>query len=76
MSVPFEQIGVGQLGRYVYQVIGKDGPIFNPKNISYLEANPLSSNIHFDPQSAVAGLSGLNLVGSFANLAISATVFA
>ena len=32
MSVPLEQIGGAQLGRLVYQVIGKDGPIYKPKN--------------------------------------------
>ena len=64
MTVPFEQIGPGQVGRYAYQVIGKDGPIFNPSNISYLRPEDVSAPPVFDPHGALAGLAGLNLAAS------------
>ena len=35
-TVPFDQLGPGQSGRLAYQVLGQDGPIFNPQNIRYL----------------------------------------
>ena len=35
-TVPFDQLGPGQSGRLAYQVLGQDGPIFNPRNIRYL----------------------------------------
>ena len=73
MSVPFEQIGPGQVGRHVFQVIGKDGPIFNPSNIAYLRPEEASSPI-FDPHGALAGIAGLNLAASVGACALSATV--
>jgi hypothetical protein len=74
MTVPFETIGPGQVGRYAYQVIGKDGPIFNPTNISYLRPEDVSSTPIFDPRAALTGLAGLNLEASVGTLAISSIV--
>lgn len=76
MTVPFEQIGPGQVGRYAYQVIGKDGPIFNPSNISYLRPEDVSTPAVFDPHGALAGLAGLNLAASVGTLAVSSAVLA
>ncbi len=36
MEVPFTRIGPGQLVRLVYQVIGADGPIPNPRKIRFM----------------------------------------
>lgn len=81
MSVPFETLGDGQKGRMVYQVIGKDGPIFNPQNIRYL--GPEDSGFPSIPTGSVLpslasnlalGISGLNLVATVANIALTAVV--
>jgi hypothetical protein len=81
--VPFEPIGKKQVGRLVYQVIGKDGPVFNPKNIRYLcpgdsgyptnlpSLNP-AQGVNLSNLTGV--LSGLNLVASFANIALSCLI--
>jgi hypothetical protein len=71
MTVPFEQIGPGQVGRLAYQVIGQNGPIYNPSNIAYLQPGELSGTPVFDPHAALAGLAGLNLAASVGTLAIS-----
>ena len=71
MTVAFEQLGPGQVGRLAYQVIGKDGPIFNPRNIQYLP--PSQGSL---PQASEAelltGLAGIGLAVSVGNLALSA----
>lgn len=72
MTVPFDRIGPGQIGRYVYQVIGKDGPIYNPSNIRYLGPSESPGTPIFSPLSALTGLAGLNLAASVGNLAVSA----
>jgi hypothetical protein len=74
MTVPFEQIGPGQVGRYAYQVIGKDGPIFNPSNIAYLRPEDAPTTPVYDPHGALAGLAGLNLAASVGTLAVSTVV--
>ena len=74
MTVPFERLGPGQVGRLAYQVIGKDGPIFNPSSISYLSPRDVQSSAFMSPTAAVAGLAGLNLVASVGAIAISAMV--
>ena len=52
MKVPYEEIGPGQKGRLVYQVMGDGGPIPNPKNIRYLPPDSV-------PQSTSVGPSGI-----------------
>jgi len=81
MTVPFEQIGDAQVGRIVLQVIGKDGPVFNPRNIRYLgPGDPgfpsLPSKTHLMPNlvGLAAGLAGVNLMVSIGNLALSAII--
>ncbi len=79
MSVPFETLGPGQVGRLVYQVIGQRGPISNPANIRYLSPG--------DAQSTHVTASGLpaldfalaagqiaNLGLGLANLGVSAAI--
>lgn len=75
MSVPFEVLGPGQKGRLVYQVLGKDGPIYNPQNIKYLGSPPTGDSgdaLPLDSSSIAAGLSGINLLVSTGTLALSA----
>lgn len=79
MTVPFDQIGAGQSGRLVYQVMGKDGPIFNPDNIRYLgpeEAQQagLVASKGGDLVGLAAGLAGVNLMVSIGSLALSAAI--
>ncbi|ORJ57488.1 hypothetical protein [Geothermobacter hydrogeniphilus] len=74
MGVPFEQLGPGQVGRWVYQVIGKNGPIFNPQNIRYM-APEAPIQLAEAPMSDLAlGMSGLTLIASVVNLAVSAKI--
>jgi hypothetical protein len=71
MPVPFENLGPGQVGRLVYQVIGTDGPIFNPKNIAYLDPSSVvqtTANI----SAPAVGLSGASLIAGPGAVAISA----
>ena len=73
-TVPFEQLGPGQSGRLAYQVLGQNGPIFNPQNIRYLP--PDSPEIPANPMAMgesglSAGLAGANLIGSILNLGVS-----
>lgn len=79
-SVRFDSSGPGQKYRYVIQVIGKDGPIFNPNNIRYLPVDDsmLNGIVRRLPSISgsmgnLFGLSWLNLGSSVANLALSAT---
>ncbi len=74
MSVPFDTLGPGQVGRAVYQVMGTDGPISNPSRIRFLplseapaDAEALSSPLH----SAVA-LGGMNLLASMGAVSLGA----
>ena len=72
--VPFDQLGPGQSGRLAYQVLGQNGPIFNPQNIRYL--SPDSPEIPTNPMVAgesglSAGLAGANLIASILNLGVS-----
>ena len=69
--VPFEQLGSGQIGRLAYQVIGKEGPIFNPSNIAFLPPEDAPGVSHTLSDFAV-GLAGLNLAATIGALAMSA----
>ncbi len=76
-TVPFDQLGPGQSGRLAYQVLGQDGPIFNPQNIRYLSAD--SPEIPASPMVAgelglSVGLAGAGLISSILNLGISAYI--
>ena len=77
MEVPFDALGPGQSGRLVYQVMGDNGPIYNPKMIRFM--NPDSSELPANsivtgPSALQAGLAGAGLVTSVMNLAISAYI--
>lgn len=75
MYIPFDALGPGQVGRAVYQVIGKKGPIFNPSNITYL---PLPDSTPALPASVGqygAAIAGLNLLVSTATLAMSVATY-
>ncbi len=78
---PFDQLGAGQVGRLVYQIIGKNGPIFNPRNIRYL--SPIDAekqgliqhpSTTTDLGGLAAGIAGVNLIASMANVALSAAI--
>ncbi len=75
-TVPFEKLGPGQSGRLAYQVMGQDGPIFNPQNIRYL--SPEAAGMQVGSTAGTAGLqtglAGANLVCSVLNLAVSAYI--
>lgn len=75
MPVPFEQIGGAQLGRLVYQVIGKDGPIYNPKNIRYLDVDELPARVAglgTLPTTAMASAGSLGLLATAGTLLVGA----
>jgi hypothetical protein len=81
MSVAFEQLGAGQVGRLVYQVIGKDGPVFNPRNICYLppRESALGAGARLAPSGQVlsniaTGLAGINFMAAFAEMGFSAAI--
>lgn len=57
MEVNFDQLGPGQVGRLVYQVIGSNGPVSNPARIRYLspgEAPP-------SPDTSMSGFAGTSM---------------
>ena len=73
-TVPFDQLGPGKSGRLVYQVLGQNGPVFNPQNIRYL--SPDSPEIPVNPMTMgesgmFTGLAGANLIASILNLGVS-----
>lgn len=78
MTVQFDKIGPGQVGRFVYQVIGRNGPIFNPQNIRYLAPDDpsLPALPTAPPGTGVselaAGLAGVNLLLSLGSVVLSA----
>ncbi|MEZ5385893.1 MAG: hypothetical protein R3F13_10310 [Prosthecobacter sp.] len=72
MSIPFNKIGPSQLARTVVQILGKDGPIFNPKNIAYLSPEDVSSEVLDLPLGQELGASGLALASSIVSLGIQA----
>lgn len=78
MTPPFEKLGPGQSGRLVYQVLGKDGPFFNPKGIRYLPPDAVSGDMVSvttqGPEMAL-GLAGVNLAASAGVLAIAAATY-
>jgi hypothetical protein len=73
MSVTFDKLGPGQSGRLVYQVLGRDGPIANPKGIRYLPPDnaPAPQVVVADGPSAAAGVAGLRLAASLEALSLS-----
>jgi hypothetical protein len=84
METPFDKIGPGQVGRLAYQVLGKNGPVFNPNNIRYLPPDAANNQIDglapsvlpTGDQSVVAtGLAGINLLVSSGTLALSAATY-
>lgn len=72
MTVPFETLGNGQVGRLVFQVLGKDGPIFNPSNIRYLPPNDYIGEFTSVGAGPLLGLSGLGLAATCGVLAMQA----
>jgi hypothetical protein len=72
--VPFEQLGSGQIGRLAYQVIGKEGPIFNPNNIAFLPPED-APGVTQSLSDAAVGLAGLNLAATIGTLALSAITY-
>ncbi len=77
-EVPFDRIGPGQVGRIAYQVLGQDGPVLNPRNIRYMSPDRMGDIQAADPSSFDwgAGVAGLSLAISVANLAVSAKIAA
>lgn len=78
MKVPFEVLGDGQVGRMVYQVIGKNGPIYNPANMAFLppeaaQASQALSGAVSGPGALSLGLAGANLLATAGVIAIAAT---
>jgi hypothetical protein len=79
VTVPFERIGPGQSFRPVLQVMGSNGPIYNPTGIRYLPLGEASG-----AQVVAAGTGGLALFSAgvslaalgvgVANLAVSAAI--
>lgn len=87
MEVPFDSIGAGQVGRLAYQVIGRDGPIFNPNNIRYMPVGDeglaglgLSSSIlsggGVGAGALVPALAGVNLLATTGVLVLTAANYA
>ena len=73
-TVPFEQLGPGQSGRLAYQVLGQNGPIFNPQNIRYLPPGSPEIPVNtmgIGTSGLSAGLAGANLIASILNLRVS-----
>lgn len=69
MSIPFEEIGPGQKGRHVYQVMGDGGPVPNPKKIRYLPPGDAPSP---SPDSIPVGPAGLGGALAIADFALQA----
>jgi hypothetical protein len=87
MEVPFTRTGPGQVARLAYQVIGQNGPIFNPSNIRYIPAGAeqaaalgLSPGVLSGAASGagalVPALAGMNLLVGVGVLAVSAANYA
>jgi hypothetical protein len=58
MNVPYEELGPGQKGRLVYQVMGKNGPLPNPKGIRYLDPGNLPDALNNQPAVGPSGIRG------------------
>ena len=87
MEIPFDRIGPGQVARLAYQVIGQNGPIFNPSNIRYMSAggagagtlgmnSGILSGAGAGAGALVPALAGINLLVGVGILAISAANYA
>lgn len=79
MSVPFTRIGTGQSARLVYQVMGSNGPIFNPTGIRYLPPDHISSAASVLTGNLIeagAALAGVNLLVSAGTLLLTAQTLA
>ena len=82
MEVDFDQLGPGQVGRLVYQVIGSNGPVSNPARIRYL-APGQAPDVSDSSMSGLAGASvwagaaqAVDLGLGLANLGVSAAILA
>src|SRR4051812_16580898 len=67
MTVPFERLGAGQVGRWAYQVIGSNGPVPNPRRIRYLAEPPSASPAGLPLMPG--GLPGSSAFAAYAQLA-------
>ncbi|MBN1774733.1 MAG: hypothetical protein JXB32_25975 [Deltaproteobacteria bacterium] len=77
MTVPFVHIGPGQVARLGLQVIGKNGPVFNPNNIRTLPVEDSGSALApVDLPGLAAGLGAVNLLASVGTLALGAATYA
>ena len=81
MSVPFEKIGPGQSSRLVMQIMGKNGPVFNPNGIRYLPVEGaglanVTPGVAGGLAKAATALAGMNLLVSAGTLALSAATLA
>lgn len=78
-TVPFDSIGPGQSARIAMQVMGRDGPVFNPNGIRYLPVDGFSEGMNTSigtlAQAATA-LAGVNLLVSAGTLVLSAATLA
>jgi hypothetical protein len=62
--------------RLAYQVIGKEGPIFNPSNIRYIPADGGNLASLSPGPDLTAGLAGVGLVASVGAVVLSAATLA
>jgi len=69
VEVPFDPVGPGQVGRWAYQVIGRDGPIPNPAGIRYMAEAPPGLG---EPANGLGGLVSATGVLGIANVALGA----
>ena len=71
MTVPYERLAEGQSGRWVYQVMGKRGPILNPTGIRYLAEPPPGISHAAVPGGGLPSASALMGYAQIANLGVS-----
>lgn len=84
MEAPYTRIGPGQSARLVWQVMGQEGPVANPRNIRYLAADtggaglpaPMPAGIPAlpDASAAMGVLQLANLGIAVVNLAVTTAV--
>ncbi|MDI7268514.1 MAG: hypothetical protein QME96_11010 [Myxococcota bacterium] len=77
MTVPFEHLGPGQVGRLAYQVIGKAGPIPNPANIRYLPVGSVAAGagVNAGLAGTAVALGALNLAAGVGTLVLAAATY-
>lgn len=76
VEVPFIKLGPGQSARLAWQVMGRNGPIFVPRNIRYIPPGTegLPNASMGGNSGPLAALSGVNLALNVGTLAISAEI--